>query len=294
MHLVARSGGDQASTPAIDGPRVIVQLARRDGDRARPRDPGRSSGSVQTARQGRVVAGRRRRPGLLRLDRRPALRGARRARARPLGVRHRRPDQREPVRLRQPRLHLHVRGLDLLPRIDGPARRSGRTYFKRDSFRYESFYASPSTDGARIYYRRPRRARSYALDARTGRLLWTGRVGGSGTRRRPWPTGRVFVGGFDGTLRALRATTGRELWQVDADGRILGAPSSSATSSSSRRSSSGRTACACPTARSSGSCRMGKYSPGIATERTTSSRSTGASSPSPAATPAEGRYSSGG
>ena len=43
----------------------------------------------------------------------------------PLGVRHRRPDQLEPVARARPRLHHDVRGLDLLPAAVETARSSG-------------------------------------------------------------------------------------------------------------------------------------------------------------------------
>src|SRR3990170_396707 len=44
------------------------------------------------------------------------------------------------------------------------------TYLKRDAFRYESFYASPSTDGVRIYSV-ARSGKVVALDASSGRVV---------------------------------------------------------------------------------------------------------------------------
>ena len=63
-----------------------------------------------------------------------------------------------------------------------------------------------------------------ALDAATGSVVWTGRVGGLGYTTPAVSGERVFVGGFDGRIRALRATTGGELWSTWVGGRILGAP----------------------------------------------------------------------
>ena len=77
------------------------------------------------------------------------------------------------------------------------------TYVRRDAFRYESFYASASTDGARVYCV-ARSGKVVALDAQSGRLLWTSRVGGLGYTTPAIANGLVFVGGFDGNLRASR------------------------------------------------------------------------------------------
>ena len=97
------------------------------------------------------------------------------------------------------------------------------TYLKRDAFRYESFYASPSSDGERLYSV-ARSGKVAALDASSGRIVWTAGVGGLGYTTPAVADGRVFAGGFDGRLRAFRATSGDELWSTEVDGRILGAP----------------------------------------------------------------------
>jgi outer membrane protein assembly factor BamB len=150
-------------------------------------------------------------------------------------------------------------------------RKSGRriwiTYVKRDAFRYESFYASPSTDGHRIYSL-ARSGKVVALDASDGHVVWTARVGGLGYTTPAISDGRVFVGGFDGRLRALRSTNGRELWSTTVGGTILGAPvvvgdlvffSTHQGRTYGLRASDGAIRWR---------LRVGRYSPGIATERT--------------------------
>ncbi len=106
-----------------------------------------------------------------------------------------------------------------LRRSDG--RRIWRRAVRRDAFRHESFYASASTDGRRLFTV-ARSGKVVALHARTGKVLWTARVRGYGYSTPAVANGRVFVGGFDGRLRAFRSTTGRLLWRRWVGGRILG------------------------------------------------------------------------
>jgi outer membrane protein assembly factor BamB len=140
------------------------------------------------------------------------------------------------------------------------------TYVKRDSFRYESFYASASTDGRRLYTI-ARSGRVVTLDARTGDVLWTRQQGGYGYSTPAVGADRIFVGGFDGALRAYRKTDGEELWRAAVGGRVLGAPvlvgdlvffSTLETETYAARASDGKVVW---------HLGMGKYSPGIATER---------------------------
>ena len=105
-------------------------------------------------------------------------------------------------------------------------RRTGRklwsTYVKRDAFRYESFYASASTDGKRLYTI-ARSGKVVALDA--SRAMCSGRA--AGRLRVSTPAvgdDRIFVGGFDGRLHAYDKRDGRRLWASYVGGRILGAP----------------------------------------------------------------------
>ncbi len=150
-------------------------------------------------------------------------------------------------------------------------RRTGQelwtTYVKRDALRYESFYASPSSDGQRIYSV-ARSGKVYALDAESGDVIWTGRVGGLGYTTPAVSGNRVFVGGFDGRIRALQATSGSELWSTQLEGRILGAPvligenvfvSTLEKRTYAVRASDGKIVWRLP---------LGRYSPGIATEKT--------------------------
>jgi outer membrane protein assembly factor BamB len=149
-------------------------------------------------------------------------------------------------------------------------RRNGRklwsTYVRRDPFRFESFYASPSTDGARIYTI-ARSGKVVALSARTGKILWTHGLRSLGYSTPAVARGRVFIGDFRGYLHAYRSTTGRELWRRKVRGKILGPAfvagnfvfvSTLAEHTYALRASDGRIMW---------HVAMGKYSPGIATDR---------------------------
>ena len=141
------------------------------------------------------------------------------------------------------------------------------TYVRRDPLRYESFYASASTDGTRLYSV-ARSGKVVAVDASNGEIAWTGRVGALGYTTPAVGRDGVFVGGFDGRLRALRRGTGDELWSTYVGGRIFGAPmlvgetvffSVHGGRTYGVRVSDGKIVWRVP---------MGRYTPGIATERT--------------------------
>ena len=132
--------------------------------------------------------------------------------------------------------------------------------------RYESFYASPSTDGRRVFTI-ARSGKIYAVSASSGHLIWTARVGGLGYSTPAIAHGRVFIGGFDGGLRAFRASTGQLLWRRNLHGRILGGSfvagnlvftSTLAARTFAMRVSDGKILWR---------LNIGKYSPGIVTER---------------------------
>ncbi len=104
------------------------------------------------------------------------------------------------------------------------------------------------------------------MRARDGKRLWTGSVGGLGYTTPAVAAGRVFVGGFDGALRAYRSATGRELWRRYVPGRILGAAvvvgnlvffSTLETNTYAARVADGKIVWRIG---------LGKYSPGIATD----------------------------
>jgi outer membrane protein assembly factor BamB len=152
-----------------------------------------------------------------------------------------------------------------LRRTDG--KKLWRTYVKRDFLRYESFYASASTDGRRLFTV-ARSGRVVALSAATGKILWKRRVGGGLAYSTPAVSeGRIFVGGFDGTLYAFSASSGKPLWRRHVGGRILGPAlvvgSLVFFSTLEERTFAARTG----DGRLVWRLRMGKYAPGIATDR---------------------------
>jgi outer membrane protein assembly factor BamB len=103
-------------------------------------------------------------------------------------------------------------------------RRNGRklwsTYVKRNFVSYESFYASASTDGPRVYTT-SRTGKVVAFSARSGRILWTHNMGSLAYSTPAIANGRIFVGAFDGRLRCLRAGDGKLLWSIPIGGRML-------------------------------------------------------------------------
>ena len=193
-------GGTKPSTPAIDGPRLIV--SSRDGtvtalDRERGRQLWRvaTAGKVESSpvvvdgvayfgvTDGRLYAVQSA-TGRIRWAYQT---GGRINSSRPYG--------------RRVCVSTYAGSIFCLNKDTGA--RLWSTYVRRDAFRYESFYASASTDGARVYCV-ARSGKVVALDAQSGRLLWTSRVGGLGYTTPAIANGLVFVGGFDGNLRASR------------------------------------------------------------------------------------------
>jgi outer membrane protein assembly factor BamB len=139
-------------------------------------------------------------------------------------------------------------------------------YLKRDYLRYESFYASPSTDGSRLFTI-ARSGKVVALRATDGDVLWTHELNSLGYSTPALAHGRVFVGDFRGYLHAYHARTGRELWRRYVGGRILGPAvvvgplvffSTLEQKTYALRARDGK-----PVWRIG----MGKYSPGIATDK---------------------------
>lgn len=140
------------------------------------------------------------------------------------------------------------------------------TFVRRRPIGYESFYASVSTDGERLYTI-ARSGKIVALSADDGRVFWTDSVKGWGYSTPSVGRDRVFVGGFDGALHAFDKVTGKRLWQAQVGGRVLGGSvvignlvffSTLETETYAARVSDGKVVWHYP---------IGKYSPGIATER---------------------------
>ena len=177
---------------------------------------------MQTSGKRRVLAGRRRRHRLLRRDGRAPVRGQLPHRPHPLGLRHGRPDQREPVRLGPPRLHLELRGRDRLPRPHDRARALDDVRQAR-RVPLGELLCEP-VDGRRAHLLRRPLGQGCRARRRGRPTVWTDQVGGLGYTTPAIANGRVFVGGFDGRLRAFRSTNGAELWSTYVGGKILGAP----------------------------------------------------------------------
>jgi outer membrane protein assembly factor BamB len=156
-------------------------------------------------------------------------------------------------------------GIFCLDRVTGNKQWS--TYLKRDAFRYESFYSSPSTDGRRLYTI-SRSGKIIALNARNGRVLWTHTIGGWGYATPAITPGRMFIGGFDGSLRAFRPASGRELWRTYLGSKILGSPVVVGNLVFATTIDRHTYALRVENGKVVWRLRMGKYTPVIATERT--------------------------
>jgi outer membrane protein assembly factor BamB len=139
-------------------------------------------------------------------------------------------------------------------------------YFRRDAFRYESFYASASSDRGRVFTV-ARTGKVLALDARTGGELWEAHTGALTYGTPAVSDGRVFVGDLGGHMWAFRATDGKEIWETSVRGRVLGPSlvvgkfvffSTLESRTYAARITDGKIVWQIP---------MGKYAPGIATER---------------------------
>ena len=115
--------------------------------------------------------------------------------------------------------------------------------------------------------RSPALARSSRSTPKPARIEWKQKVNSWGYSTPAVGDDRVFIGGFDGALHAYRKTDGKELWKSTVGGRILGGPvivgdlvffSTLEKKTYAARVSDGRIVWRFP---------IGKYSPGIATER---------------------------
>ena len=139
-------------------------------------------------------------------------------------------------------------------------------YYKRDVLRYESFYASPSGNGDLIFAV-ARSGTIRALDAATGDERWRAGTGALTYGTPSVADGRVFVGDLGRHIRALSASDGETLWERTVSGRVLGPTlvvgdlvffSTLEQDTYAARVADGSIVW---------HVRMGKYAPGIATER---------------------------
>lgn len=95
------------------------------------------------------------------------------------------------------------------------------TYIARNSLQMESFYATPSSDGKRLFTI-SRSGKAVAVSAYTGKVLWTRQISNDLAYSTPVVAeGTLFVSAFDGGIRALRASDGRLLWERFVPGSIL-------------------------------------------------------------------------
>jgi eukaryotic-like serine/threonine-protein kinase len=94
-------------------------------------------------------------------------------------------------------------------------------YVRRNALMEESFYASPSTDGKRLFTI-SRDGKVVALSAVSGNKLWTHDLNTTGYSTPAVAHGRVFIGDFNGYLHAYRARDGKELWAQHLGGKLLG------------------------------------------------------------------------
>jgi outer membrane protein assembly factor BamB len=137
---------------------------------------------------------------------------------------------------------------------------------RRDFLQYESFYASPSSDGKRVFTV-ARSGKVLAFEANNGRRIWTYHLGAEAYGTPSVANGRVFLTDLSGNVTALRSTSGHLLWRTQVGGRIL-APTMVAGNLVFFSTLSGDTYGARTTdGKIVWRFAAGKYSPGIATNR---------------------------
>ena len=95
--------------------------------------------------------------------------------------------------------------------------KSGRTLWR---FRAGVVETPPLLAGERVYFGSWDH-RVYAIDARTGRLVWSFATGDRVKGGVALARGTIFAGSYDGRLYALDARTGRLRWSA-GDGRLSG------------------------------------------------------------------------
>ena len=95
------------------------------------------------------------------------------------------------------------------------------SFVQRDALRLDSFYSSASSDGRRLFAT-TRSGKTVAFSLSSGRQLWSFQMGGWGYATPAIADGFVYVSAFDGGVRALRARDGAKRWETFVPGRILG------------------------------------------------------------------------
>ena len=98
-------------------------------------------------------------------------------------------------------------------------------------------------------------------------MIWTAHVGGYGYSTPAVSQGRVFIGGFDGGLRAFRAGDGKLLWLQNLHGRILGGSFVAGNLVFTSTLEEHTFALRVSDGKILWRLNVGKYSPGIVTER---------------------------
>jgi hypothetical protein len=82
---------------------------------------------------------------------------------------------------------------------------------------------SPTVVGSRVYIGTAE-GNVYALNADTGKTLWSYHVGGPVKGAIAYDRGKVFFGSYDGHLYALTAGTGKLLWTASSSGHFYSTP----------------------------------------------------------------------
>ena len=95
------------------------------------------------------------------------------------------------------------------------------SFVERDALRLDSFYSSASSDGRRLFAT-TRSGKTVAFSLASGKQLWSFQMGGWGYATPVVADGFVYVSAFDGGVRALKAENGAKRWETFVPGRILG------------------------------------------------------------------------
>lgn len=82
--------------------------------------------------------------------------------------------------------------------------------------------ASPAISGDNLYF--PASNRVYALDRRTGRTVWSVKVGSDMEGSPAVWRGRIYVGELSGLMRAMSAKTGKTIWTYRTSGAVKHGP----------------------------------------------------------------------